>query len=399
MKPRSFRMSLTWVFLLLLSLNAASGDEVNYFYDDAGRLTRVLSGTESAIYQYDEVGNLLSIFRGAISQSPPLVNSISSDVLFLDSTIKVNIVGENLLTTSEITSDNSSLIIKTLSVTDSTLTLSITVPSNASVGAYNILVNTLYGSAQTGIVITRISFTPSHLAIGPGISGSITANLSPSVGKEVSITLKNSDSTVISTVQTITIPSSGSMIFTVNALTEGAANISLSVSDSLANCAVIFVSNPFTPEPGESVTSSAKPVSVIILPSKLVDVTRVTLPVSVYIQPSLSLDLTPVTLPVSVYIQPSLAVDVTPVTLPVSVYIQPSLAVDVAPVTLPISVYIQPSSAVDVTPVTSPISVFIQPLTAPDTTSVSPPISISIGQSSIVDAVTVSEPVSVKINQ
>ncbi len=68
------------------------GETAEYFYDDTGRLVRVIKGTEGVIYQYDEAGNLLSISRGAISANPPLLQGINPDLLFTGSVTLVRTI-------------------------------------------------------------------------------------------------------------------------------------------------------------------------------------------------------------------------------------------------------------------------------------------------------------------
>jgi YD repeat-containing protein len=56
--------------LLGAGLCAQSNSPVQYFYDDLGRLVRVVDQNGNvATYQYDAVGNLLSITRSALPGS------------------------------------------------------------------------------------------------------------------------------------------------------------------------------------------------------------------------------------------------------------------------------------------------------------------------------------------
>ena len=58
---------------LTLGVHSAAAAEVSYVYDDLGRLKAVIDpGTDTAVYNYDAVGNLLSISR----QSSALVSII-----------------------------------------------------------------------------------------------------------------------------------------------------------------------------------------------------------------------------------------------------------------------------------------------------------------------------------
>ena len=71
---RKLRQDATRIILTVLiavglvrSLRAQSGNPVQYFYDDLGRLTRVVDPSGNiATYRYDAVGNLLSITRSTL---------------------------------------------------------------------------------------------------------------------------------------------------------------------------------------------------------------------------------------------------------------------------------------------------------------------------------------------
>jgi YD repeat-containing protein len=71
----AIRKTLTGVILLLTmgiasTLRAQSNSPVQYFYDDLGRLVRVVDQNGNmATYQYDAVGNLLAITRSALPGS------------------------------------------------------------------------------------------------------------------------------------------------------------------------------------------------------------------------------------------------------------------------------------------------------------------------------------------
>lgn len=307
------------VIFFLFSITAPSyANPVQYIYDDLGRLSRVVDENGGyAAYEYDAVGNLISISNGTALAVSPVLQSINPDVFFIEtSTLKTSVVitGQNLFTTQDITADNPALILKTLSVTDTSANIEITVPSDALPGVVHITVKTVYGSATIGITLYKLTFSPSQLVLTPGTSEIITATISPATGMDMTIPISNDNPAVASTPQSVTIPSIGTTNFNITALAEGVAILS-SFSSIIVNAA-IYVTQPFTPEPGESITSNAKLVSVSILPSKTVDMTPVSLPISVYIQPSTAVDVTPVTPPVSVYIEQSSIVDVTTVSQP-----------------------------------------------------------------------------------
>lgn len=308
-------------FVLILPVTAPLADEANYFYDDTGRLFRVLKGTEGLTYQYDQVGNLLSISKGTVGTGDPVISSISPNVFFIGSTTLLTIQGQNLFSTKSITCDNCpsncSLNIKILDVTDTEIKAEVTVPSECPVGAVNIKVTTAFGSRtiQTTLTLSKLSFSPGQLAIAPGESGMITANIFPSLDHDINITINNNNTSVVSVPQSVTIPVGGSATFAVDALQEGSA-----VIDSGSATTVVFV-NTFSLPPGETVTQKAGPVSVYIQTPTSPNTTTSSSPVSVYIETPLSANTTTSSLPVSIYLETPMG-DSTTVSLPVSTCIQ-----------------------------------------------------------------------------
>jgi YD repeat-containing protein len=60
-------LTLLTVVVSALSLNGQGAGAIQYFYDDLGRLTRVVDPSGNiATYHYDAVGNLLSITRSSL---------------------------------------------------------------------------------------------------------------------------------------------------------------------------------------------------------------------------------------------------------------------------------------------------------------------------------------------
>jgi len=248
--------------LLFVLLSFAFADEVTYFYDDAGRLVRAIKGSEGVVYEYDQVGNLLSISRGTTSPNPPTLQSINPDLLFIGSTTAVVITGQNLFTTKSITPDNPALAFKNVSITDTAIKADIAVSSGASPGPANIAVTTLYGSASIGVTLTssRLSFDPPRLVLKPASTGVITASVIPSVGRDLAILLRSSDRSIVLSPESLTIPSGGTASFTVNALKEGLANI----NSGTPRTVVLVTTESGGPAPGEEVINRAGPVSVFI---------------------------------------------------------------------------------------------------------------------------------------
>jgi len=299
----------------------AFADSAIYFYDDVGRLTRVLKGTEGLVYQYDAVGNLLAINKGTVGTGAPVITNISPNVLFIGSTTLVTIQGQNLFSTKSVTCDNCpsncSFNIKILDVTDTQIKAEITVPSECPLGNVNIKVTTAFGSQaiQVTLTLSKLSFTPGQLALTAGESGTITANIFPSVDHAVNLPINNNGPSVVSVPQSVTIPASGSATFAVNALQEGSA-----VIGSGSATTVVFV-NTFNLPPGESMTQRAGPVSVYIQTPTSPNTTTSSLSVSVCIETPSSASTTTSSLPVSVYVEQPVG-DRTVVALPVSTCIQ-----------------------------------------------------------------------------
>lgn len=341
-----------FIFLCFLPFTSLA-DEVAYFYDDAGRLVRAVKGSEGVTYEYDEVGNLLSISRGTTSQNPPTLQNITPDLLFIGFTTPVEISGQNLFTTKTITSSNSSLSFKNISATDTTVKTEITVSPNASPGPANITITTLYGSATITVTLSssRLSFDPPRLTLKPVSTGIITVSVIPSVGRDLTIVLRSSDRSIVSSPAYLTIPSGGTASFTVNALKEGLANI----NSGTPNTVVLVTTESGGPAQGEQVISSDGPVSVYIDPPRG-DAAVASL-VSIYIEPP-SGSAVAASQPVSVYLEVPPIPNATAVSL-VSIYIEPAAGVATA-ASLPISAYIdQPRG--DATVLSQSVSVKINP--------------------------------------
>lgn len=52
-------LTIACLTVCLFTPSVASAVKVNYWYDEAGRLTQVNYGSNSILYEYDQAGNLL----------------------------------------------------------------------------------------------------------------------------------------------------------------------------------------------------------------------------------------------------------------------------------------------------------------------------------------------------
>jgi YD repeat-containing protein len=67
-----------WMALCLAAPVLVSADQAQYIYDDLGRLTKVIDGQGNvATYNYDAVGNLLSITRSTGGVGAPTVTGLT----------------------------------------------------------------------------------------------------------------------------------------------------------------------------------------------------------------------------------------------------------------------------------------------------------------------------------
>lgn len=304
-------MILAFCFIPFISSFA---DEINYIYDDANRLIRVEypDGTTTE-YTYDAVGNLLTIAQGTISNQglAPVLQSITPDIVLIGADQNVTITGLNLLTTSSLTSDNQHITFSNVVAQDTSIQATFSIARAALPGQITFTVVTAYGSASIQATITSatLSFSPDRLSLIGGNRGTVTASLSPSVGKDVTIALKNSNPLIVSVPQAVVIPSSGTATLQVNPLIAGTSAITS--GDARVDVFVI----------GGEITAISLPVSVYLDGQSGGASTQQSLPVSVYLNAQSDGASTQQSLPVSVYLDAQSGGASTIQSLPVSVQI------------------------------------------------------------------------------
>ncbi|KAF0145009.1 MAG: hypothetical protein FD156_1336 [Nitrospirae bacterium] len=321
------------ICLLLLIPSLSFASDGNYIYDDTGRLIKTISETgEVATYNYDGVGNLISITTHTISQNPPALNSINPDIVFLNSTIDVTITGANLFTTQSITSDNAGISISNISATDSTITASLTISWGAPLGQANINVTTFYGSASIPIIVYKLILEPGAAYLLTGETVTISAGITPSASRDLNLAIINETPDVIEASQSIIIPSGGNGTFTVRALSQGTGIVAVG-----GVIGTVFVTPPLS---GDVATSGA-PVSVY-MESSTVDAATISAPVSAYMELALSVDAVESGPPVSVYKEEPLSMDAVESGPPVSVYKEEPLSMDATTISAPVSAEISP---------------------------------------------------------
>jgi YD repeat-containing protein len=306
---RAFIHLFLIAFVCLSCASAALADEINYFYDDAGRLVVVTNPSTNAqfLYQYNAVGNLLGISSGTLNTAPPVLDSISPGVLVKGSKAVVIITGQNLVTTQNLSSDNPDITIYVLSVSDTEIKAAVIIPLSAVTGAVHFTAVTLYGSdsIQASITDSTLHFSPAYLALSSGIRGDITATISPPVDADIPIMLRNSNPATMSAPRFFTIVSSGTSDFSVDPLYAGYSSISSGEAETIVSVS-------------ESTTANALPVSIFKEQEQTGTSTVNAFPVSVY--KAMQSTITFQALPVSVYREIGYGNPVV-VTLPVSTQI------------------------------------------------------------------------------
>jgi YD repeat-containing protein len=263
--------------LCLIFPSTSTCEGIQYLYDSAGRLSKVItSDGQVAIYIYDSAGNLLSIVTQTINEQPPLLDSITPDILFTGTDVEITINGQNLMTLEDFSSDNSSIIINFFESTDNTITAQISLPSETPTGLYNFHVKTFYGEAEIGFYVTSVKVTPENTTLSINASKDVEVTIEPTVSRTYTFNVENKAPEVVSTASSVTIPSGGSAYITVNALSEGSAVIK--INGAGLN---VFVTQPFAGD--ASISSNPINVQMLIDSNIAPDVVSVQMPIEGYI--------------------------------------------------------------------------------------------------------------------
>jgi len=145
-----FFLFLGITFALSLGHLYAQEPKIIYVYDDLGRLSRVVDqNNECATYEYDAVGNILSITRGMNCLQPPTVDSLSQDTANAGDTTCITIRGTNFLGAT-VTTDNPDVQISRVRVSATSIEVCLIISQFASLGAARIIVTTMAGVVDVG---------------------------------------------------------------------------------------------------------------------------------------------------------------------------------------------------------------------------------------------------------
>ncbi len=259
MKQLINKTILLCIFIIILPALSIS-DSVDYLYDDSGRLVTVTNTANNtrALYQYDEVGNLIAIFNETSTPQalPPVLQGIDPDIFLIGETYNVIITGQNLLTTSSITSNNPDITIKLITAIDTKIIVILSIAGTASPGQANLTVTTSYGSASMTINLYGATIIPDAVTLFPASTTTMSVSLTPSAPEDVEVKINNNNPDIIETPPSATIPAGGSGDFTVKALKGGTGTINIGVAE-----ATVYVVGGDESERGAVIESA--PVSVL----------------------------------------------------------------------------------------------------------------------------------------
>jgi len=162
-------MLLLGSLAMALSFGHASAQQsrITYMYDDLGRLIRVVNEfNECATYEYDAVGNLLSISRSANCLQPPTIDSLSQDTARAGETTCITIIGTNFLGAT-VTTDNPNVQISRVRIWETSIEICLNISPFSPVGPTTIIVSTAAGTVTRALTIKgRIAVVKQNTTIG-----------------------------------------------------------------------------------------------------------------------------------------------------------------------------------------------------------------------------------------
>lgn|GEM_PF-3255468 len=162
---RLLRVVLIISFLLPIITQAG---QARYVYDELGRLIRVVNEQgDVAIYNYDSVGNLLSIQRTTSSNLQPVINSITPSTFNRGTQVNVTLDGQYFLS-GVLTTNDPDITISNVVVTDDTVTAVFTIALNATTGTFQATLTTHFGSDSIPIEVSQQSAAPTNLTAQEG---------------------------------------------------------------------------------------------------------------------------------------------------------------------------------------------------------------------------------------
>ncbi len=224
------------------NLDAVTSGDINYVYDEVGRLVSVVSPTETATYAYDSVGNLLSISRQnsnlpSITEFAPHSGAVGASVTIygtaFSSTPGLNTVKFNGVTANVVSASTTQIVTS--------------VPAGATTGT--ISVNTPTGLATSNAPFTvGVSTAPTITSFTPTIGTADTALAI--TGTNFDTTISNDWVTLNNRYALVSSATSTQISTAVPALATS-GRISVSTSTGSATSAADFFVPPGSAAPGD----------------------------------------------------------------------------------------------------------------------------------------------------
>lgn len=232
-------------FSLFIFSSSVLASTSSYIYDDLGRLSRVIDDQGNvATYNYDEVGNLISITKSTTAQLLPQISSISPDFVRAGSTVNLTIAGSNLLGSS-LTTDNPGIEIIDTKITDTAMAATFSVSQTARQGTTVVTVTNPIGSASINISVYPPSpvptISPSVKVVQPnGGTGTMTIALTNPDIFPTTITLNIADPSIatVNIAQVIIPAGETQATITITGNTPGLTTITASTGTGSASATI-----------------------------------------------------------------------------------------------------------------------------------------------------------------
>ena len=261
------------------SLTAFATGDVEYVYDELGRLVGVITAVERAIYTYDDVGNLLSISRGSSSQVSIIEftpnNGPAGTAVTIYGTAFSTTPSENTVTfngvAASVTSATATQIVTQVPVDATTGPISVTTPAGTAASSTPFIVgnptgptitgfNPTIGATGTGVTITgtnfdasfhvnRVQFNNTFATVTASTTTSITTSV-PAAAGSGRITVTTPEGSAVTSADFF-IPPSPHTVAEVESMSRMAIGQSQVVSITTANKIAIVV---FDGVPGQWVS-------------------------------------------------------------------------------------------------------------------------------------------------
>lgn len=158
--PSHRMQSVLFVILLGIALAhsgsqlAAQQPKIVYIYDDLGRLVKVGNQEtgEVATYEYDAVGNMLSIKRSTGGIQAPSITSLSQTVVNQGETVCLRLEGTSILG-GMLETTNPEILISNVRTTETTLEVCLDISSLAPLGTTTLTVTTPVGAGTAPLTV------------------------------------------------------------------------------------------------------------------------------------------------------------------------------------------------------------------------------------------------------